>query len=114
MYGGTALIPTERKTIDCLRKRTETEKTVVRLRVSADDRLLKKARVLGAELFNIMDLKAMRKISVGSLLPLLSNARKSKKRFYSITAAPSPIPGNALWILERLCLTMCCPSKATM
>lgn len=42
VYGSTALLPSDRKVIDCLRKRTEIEKTIIRQKVSAPDILVKK------------------------------------------------------------------------
>ena len=43
--------------MDCLRKRAEMEKTLVKLRVTPSDALMKKARAQAVELFDTMDIK---------------------------------------------------------
>lgn len=56
-HSGATVSPSDKRIVDCLRKRTETEKTVVRQKISAPDVLVKQARQLGVELFNVQDLR---------------------------------------------------------
>lgn len=56
IYGGAPLLPSDRKTVDCLRKRSEVDKTIVRRRQEPNDELKRKARKLASELFGVMDL----------------------------------------------------------
>lgn len=107
LYGGTPLLPANRKTIDCLRKRTETEKTVIRQRVTAPDILMKKARQLATELFGDMNLHADEENLCGQLEALLQDAKRKNEGILAQFSEAIPYPGKAVVesgkaILEKL------------
>ena len=94
IYNSAAMMPTDRKMVDCLRKRTELDKTVVRLRVSAGDGLLKKARELGSELFNTMDLKSDEENLCGQLTSLLDETKKKNDALLVYYSGAIAYPGK--------------------
>lgn len=96
IYGGTALLPSERKVIECLRKRTETEKTVVRQKVSVTDAQMKKSRQLAAELFGAMDLRTDEENLCSQIETLLSDAKRKNEKLIMFYTASIPYPGKAV------------------
>lgn len=96
IYGGTALLPTDRKMLDCLCKRTETEKTVIRQKVSAPDILIKKARQLAAELFEAMDLCTDEEELCGQLETLLAHAKQKDESLLLFYTDAISYPGKAI------------------
>lgn len=96
IYGGATLSPTDRKAVDCLRKRGETEKTIVRQRVSAPDILVKKARQLAAELFAAMDLRMDEEGFCSQLEALLNGARQQNEGLLKLYSAEISYPGRAV------------------
>ena len=94
IYGGAALTAMDRRTIDCLRKRGETEKTVVRQRVSAPDVLVKKARQLAAELFGAMDMRTDEEGLCGQLDTLLNEARQRNGNLIALYSDAAAYPGR--------------------
>ena len=96
MYGGALLSPTDRKTVDCLRKRTETEKTVVRQKVSAPDILVKKARQLAGELLNLMDLPSDEENLCGKLIILLTDEKNKNEGLLKLYSSTIAYPGKAV------------------
>lgn len=96
VYSGTVLLPTDRKAVDCLRKRTEIEKTVIRQKVSAPDLLLKKARQLGTEMFNTLELRTDEETLCGQLAALLEQMQKKNEQLAAWYASPIEYPGKAI------------------
>ena len=96
MYGGALLSPTDRKTVDCLRKRTETEKTVVRQKVSAPDILVKKARQLAGELLDLMDLPSDEENLCGKLIVLLADEKNKNEGLLKLYSSTIAYPGKAV------------------
>lgn len=96
VYGGAVLLPDDRKVIDCLRKRTEIEKTVIRQKVSAPDILVKKARQLGTEMFNTLDLYMDEENLCGQLAALLLQMQKKNGQLAAWYASPIAYPGKAV------------------
>ena len=96
LYGGAALAAADRRTVDCLRRRGETEKTVVRQRISAPDVLMKKARQLAAELFGAMDLRTDEEGLCGQLETLLSEARRRNEGLLSLYSDAAAYPGRSV------------------
>lgn len=96
IYGGAALAATDRKTVDCLRKRSETEKTIVRQRISAPDVLVKKARQLATELFGAMDLCTDEEGFCGQLETLLSDARQKNGNLLAMYSDAAAYPGKTV------------------
>lgn len=96
VYNGTPLLPSDRKIIDCLRKRTETEKTIIRLKVSAPDILLKKARQLGTELFKTPDLRTDEENLCGQLAALLDEQQRKNERLAAFYSSDIVYPGKAV------------------
>ena len=94
LYGGAVLAATDRRTVECLRRRGETEKTVVRQRISAPDVLVKKARQLAAELFGAMDLRTDEEGLCGQLETLLSEARRRNEGLLSLYSGSAAYPGR--------------------
>lgn len=76
IYSGTPLMPNDRKIVDCMRKRTEVERTIVRVKVSPPDELMKRARKLAIELFSTMDIKSDEENLCGQIAALLGDLKK--------------------------------------
>ena len=77
--GGAVLPPTDRKIIDCLRKRSEVDKTLLRRRQEPGEELKRKARRLASELFGVMDLKTDADNLCGQIQALLAEARRKNQ-----------------------------------
>lgn len=99
LYGGAPLLPTNRKTVDCLRKRMDTEKTVVRQKISAPDILVKKARQLAAELFGDMNLRTDEENLCGQIETLLQDAKRRNDGLLALYTDAIAYPGKA--VVER-------------
>lgn len=104
IYGGAALLPGDRKIIDCLRKRSDTEKTVLRQKVSAPDVLVKKARQLAAELFGTIDMQTDESGLCGQLDALLNAAKKKNDERLSFYNDRIVYPGKAIVLNGKKCL----------
>lgn len=96
MYGGTALLPSDRKTVDCLRKRTETEKTLVQQKISAPDILIKRARKLAEELFGSMDMRTDEESLCGQLETLLTNEKQKNEGILALYTDAVAYPGRSV------------------
>ena len=96
LYGGAVLTAGDRKVLDCLRKRAETEKTVLRQKVSAPDILIKKARQLAAELFDAMDLHTDEDGLCGQLASLLGDKKAANQALLSRYTGKAPYPGKSV------------------
>lgn len=96
LYGGAVLTAGDRKVLDCLRKRAETEKTVLRQKVSAPDILIKKARQLAAELFGAMDLHTDEDGLCGQLASLLGDKKAVNQALLSRYTGKAPYPGKSV------------------
>lgn len=94
MHSGVAILPNDRKAVDCLRKRTEIEKTVIRMRISAGEALLQKARKIGAELFNTMDLKMDEESLCGQIFSLLNDAKRKNDSLLAYYGGIISYPGK--------------------
>lgn len=94
IYGGAALMPGDRKTVDCLRKRSEVDKTIVRQKKEPGKELKDKARKLAAELFGVMDLKPDADNLCGQIQNLLESARKRNGDAASNYGGSIPFPGR--------------------
>lgn len=79
IYNGAPVLPGDRKITDCLRKRTETERTIVRLKVSSPEAVLKDARELAIELFGTMDIKKDEDNLCGQITALLGELKKKNE-----------------------------------
>lgn len=91
---GVALKLGERRMLDCLRKRADTERTVVQQKIAVSDALLKAARRLGAELFGTMDLEADEEKLCGQLLTLLSDAKRKNNAVIGMYTGERAYPGR--------------------
>ena len=96
LYGSAVLTVGDRKVLDCLRKRAETEKTVLRQKVSAPDILIKKARQLAAELFGAMDLHTDEDGLCGQLASLLGDKKAVNQALLSRYTGKAPYPGKSV------------------
>ena len=94
IYGGATLLPTERRTVDCLRKRSEVDKTVVRRKKEPGDELKKKAKKLAAELFGVMDLKSDADSMCGQIQTLLDDFRRRNNEASSNYGGSIVFPGR--------------------
>lgn len=74
--GGAPLLPGDRRMMDSLRRRAAMEATVVRIRASTPEALLKKARALAAELFHAMDIAGDEETLCGQIESLLGESRR--------------------------------------
>ena len=94
VYSGTPLMPNDRKIVDCMRKRTETERTIVRLKVSVSEELLKKARKLAIELFSTMDIKSDEENLCGQIAALLGDLKKKNDAILANYTGMVQYPGK--------------------
>lgn len=94
VYNSSPLPVNDRKLVDCLRKRTETERTIVRLKVSVSEELLRKARKLAIELFNTMDIKSDEENLCGQLASLLSDLKKKNDAVLANYTGTIQYPGK--------------------
>lgn len=94
VYNSAPLMANDRKVVDCLRKRTETERTIVRLKVSVSEELLKKARKLAIELFSTMDIKSDEENLCGQIVSLLSDLKKKNDVVLANYADAVQYPGK--------------------
>lgn len=94
IYNGAALLPSDRRVVDCLRKRSETEKTLVRQKISAPDVLVKKARSLASELFGAMDLRTDEENLCGQLETLLTEANRRNGELLARYSPAVAYPGR--------------------
>ena len=99
VYNGAPLAPADRKVLDCLRKRTELEKTLIRQKVSAPEVLLKKARQLGGEMFRTMDLRTDEENLCGQLVSLLEQMQQKNESLSKMYVSSVDYPGKA--VVER-------------
>lgn len=104
LYNGAVLLPSDRRFIDCLRKRTETEKSVVRRKVSAPEALVKQARQLAAKLFNSMDLRTDEQNFCGQLDALLQDAQKRNNALLNFYGGNIEYPGKAVVVNGKAAL----------
>ena len=95
-YNGAPLLPGDRKIIECMRKRTETERTVVCQKVSAPEVLLKSARNLAAELFGGMALHTDEEGFCQQLESLLTDARDKNKALLAQYVPSIAYPGREI------------------
>lgn len=96
---GVTLKPGERRMLDCLRKRADTERTVVQQKIAVSEPLLRAARKLGAELFGTMDLQADEEQLCGQLLTLLMDAKRKNDAVAGMYAGERAYPGRQ--VVER-------------
>ena len=89
----------ERRAVDCLRKRAEMEKTLVKLRVTPSDALMKKARAQAVELFDTMDIKQDEENLCGQIVSLLSERKKQCGALLAQYQGAMPYPGKD--VVER-------------
>ena len=94
VYSGTPLMPNDRKIVDCMRKRTETERTIVRLKVSVSEELLKKARKLAIELFSTMYIKSDEENLCGQIASLLGDLKKKNDAILANYTGTGQYPGK--------------------
>ena len=94
IYSGTPLMPNDRKIVDCMRKRTETERTIVRLKVSVSEELLKKSRKLAIELFSTMDIKNDEENLCGQIAALLGDLKKKNDAILANYSGTVQYPGK--------------------
>ena len=96
IYGGSPLLPADRKTVDCLRKRSEVDKTIVRRRQEPGDELKRKARKLASELFGVLDLSADSDGLCGQIQALMEEARRKNSSIAALYSATVPYPGRSV------------------
>lgn len=93
---GAPIMLVDHKLVDCLRKRTETEKTIVRLKVSVSEELLKKARKLAIELFSTMDIKSDEENLCGQIAALLGDLKENNDHILTHYAGKTQYPGQRI------------------
>lgn len=89
----------ERRAVDCLRKRAEMEKTLVKLRVTPSDALMKKARAQAVELFDTMDIKQDEENLCGQIVSLLGEKKGQCVELMKWYQGAMPYPGKD--VVER-------------
>ena len=89
----------ERRAVDCLRKRADMDKTIVRLRVTPSDALMKKARAQAVELFDTMDIKQDEENLCGQIVSLLSEKKGQCGDLLKRYQGEMPYPGKD--VVER-------------
>lgn len=85
--------------MDCLRKRAEMEKTLVKLRVTPSDALMKKARAQAVELFDTMDIKQDEENLCGQIVSLLNEKKGQCGALLAQYQGAMPYPGKD--VVER-------------
>ena len=91
----------ERRAVDCLRKRAEMEKTLVKLRVTPSDALMKKARAQAVELFDTMDIKQDEENLCGQIVSLLSEKKGQCGALLAQYQGAMPLPYPGKDVVER-------------
>ena len=86
----------ERRAVDCLRRRADMDKTIVRLRVTPSDALMKKARAQAVELFDTMDIKQDEENLCGQIVSLLGERKKQCGALLAQYQGATPYPGKAV------------------
>lgn len=86
----------ERRAVDCLRRRADMDKTIVRLRVTPSDALMKKARAQAVELFDTMDIKQDEENLCGQIVSLLSERKRQCGALLAQYQGATPYPGKAV------------------
>lgn len=93
LFDGTAVAPGEARMIACLKKRADTEKSVLRRRVSASAQTIREARELAGELFGVMDVKREENELCGQLQTLLEEMKKRVDDLLRLYDGAAPYPG---------------------
>ena len=91
----------ERRAVDCLRKRAEMEKTLVKLRVTPSDALMKKTRAQAVELFDTMDIKQDEENLCGQIVSLLSEKKRQCGDLLKWYQGEMPLPYPGKDVVER-------------
>lgn len=94
VYNSAPLMPADRKMLDCLRKRTDTERTIVRQKVSVSEEMLKAARKLAIELFSTMDIKSDEDNLCGQIASLLGDLKKKNDQILNHYQTTVQYPGK--------------------
>ncbi|MBR2053534.1 MAG: BREX system P-loop protein BrxC [Clostridia bacterium] len=94
VYNSAPLMPADRKIPDCLRKRTDTERTIVRQKVSVSEEMLKAARKLAIELFSTMDIKSDEDNLCGQIASLLGDLKKKNDQILNHYHTTVQYPGK--------------------
>ena len=94
IHNSAPLLLNDRKIVDCMRKRTEAERTIVRMKVSVSEELLKKARKLAIELFSTMDIKNDEENLCGQIAALLSDWKKKNDGILAYYDGSVQYPGK--------------------
>ena len=82
--------------IPCLRKRAETEKAVLRRKISASEQTIKNARQLAGELFEVLDTKREEGELCGQVQALLEGMKKRVDDLLGRYAGTVTYPGRAV------------------
>lgn len=96
VYNSAPLMMTDRKIIDCLRKRTETERTTVRIKVSPTGEQMKNARKLAIGLFSTMDIKSDEENLCEQIAFMLGDWKKKNDNVLNYYTGPIQYPGKRI------------------
>lgn len=96
LVDGATVAPGEARMISCLRKRAETEKAVLRRKISASEQTIKNARQLAGELFEVLDTKREEGELCGQVQALLEGLKKRVDDLLGRYAGTVTYPGRAV------------------
>lgn len=96
VYNSTPLMLNDRKIVDCLRKRNESARTIVRLKVSPTDKEMKDARQLAIELFSTMDIKSDEENLCGQIASLLRDLKNKNDNILANYTDAVKYPGKQI------------------
>lgn len=94
IYGGAVVLPSNRKLVDYIRKKSETDKTVIRKKIDATDKQIEDAKDLASELFGIMDLKSDSDGLCGQIQSLLNDVKTKVNTTSNQYVGNIPYPGR--------------------
>lgn len=95
-YGGSTIQPFDRRMVDCLRRKTEIDKTIVLKRQVIDANLLKKSREFLREYFNVMDVPNDEDGLIAFVIEKFAEVKEKCENLLSSQYAFAKYPGKAI------------------
>ena len=96
LVDGTTVAPGEARMVSCLRKRAETEKAVLRRKISASEQTIKNARRLAGGLFEVLDTKREEGELCGQVQALLEELKRKSDGLMKKYEGMVVYPGRAV------------------
>ena len=93
---GVSVAASSKKAIECLRKKPAMDRTLVKMQVKVEERLLREAREQAKELFRTLDLASDEENFCGQLASLLGEKLRQNNAVKAHYAAGAAYPGKAI------------------